>query len=78
MPIADKFGRKRTFLISACAGNLVLFVTAWVNNYYVFIALRLLVGVFLQVGGLIAPLFDVTIVVWFGDCLVSFVLSARY
>ncbi|KAK2173889.1 hypothetical protein NP493_846g00002 [Ridgeia piscesae] len=48
MPIADKFGRKRTFLISACAGNLVLFVTAWVNNYYVFIALRLLVGVFLQ------------------------------
>ena len=49
-PVSDKFGRKRTFLFNACAGTLVAFVTAWVNDYYVFTALRFLVGVFQQVG----------------------------
>ena len=47
--LSDKFGRKRTFLFNACAGTLVAFVTAWVNDYYVFTALRFLVGVFQQV-----------------------------
>ncbi|KAI0240553.1 Organic cation transporter protein [Lamellibrachia satsuma] len=47
-PIADKFGRKRTFLMNACASSVVVFVTALINNYYVFTALRFLLGIFLQ------------------------------
>ncbi|KAI0240554.1 Organic cation transporter protein [Lamellibrachia satsuma] len=46
--VSDKFGRKRTFLFNLCAGSFVTFVTAWVNNYYLFTALRFLVGVFQQ------------------------------
>ena len=48
-PIADKFGRKRTFLMNACASSVVVFVTALINNYYVFTSLRFLLGIFLQV-----------------------------
>jgi len=47
--VSDKFGRKRTFLFNACAGSLVLFVTAWVNDYYMFIVLRFILGIFQQV-----------------------------
>ncbi|KAI0240556.1 hypothetical protein LSAT2_008685 [Lamellibrachia satsuma] len=47
-PVADKFGRKRTFLMNACASSIVVFVTALVNNYYAFTALRFLLGIFLQ------------------------------
>ena len=47
--VSDKFGRKRTFLFNACAGSLVVFVTAWVNDYYVFIVLRFVLGIFQQV-----------------------------
>ena len=48
-PISDKFGRKRAFLLSACAGSFLLFVTAWTNDFYLFIVLRFLVGFFQQV-----------------------------
>ena len=46
--VADKFGRKWTFLMNACAGTLVVFLTALVDNYYLFTALRFLLGIFLQ------------------------------
>ncbi|KAI0223124.1 Solute carrier family 22 member 3 [Lamellibrachia satsuma] len=47
-PVADKFGRKWTFLFNACACSLVAFVTALVNNYYLFTALRFLLGIFAE------------------------------
>ncbi|KAI0241869.1 Organic cation transporter protein [Lamellibrachia satsuma] len=47
-PVADKFGRKLTFLVNACACSLVVFMTAMVNNYYLFTALRFLLGVFVE------------------------------
>ncbi|KAI0241104.1 Organic cation transporter protein [Lamellibrachia satsuma] len=47
-PVADKFGRKWTFLINACASSLVVFMTALVNNYYLFTALRFLLGIFVK------------------------------
>ena len=53
-PISDKFGRKRTFLLSACAGSFFLFVTAWATDFYLFIVLRFLVGIFLQVCPIIS------------------------
>ena len=53
-PISDKFGRKRTFLLSACAGSFSLFVTAWVKDFYLFILLRFLVGIFQQVCPIIS------------------------
>ncbi|KAK2173896.1 hypothetical protein NP493_846g01005 [Ridgeia piscesae] len=46
--VADKFGRKWTFLANACIGSFVVFLTALVDNYYLFTALRFLLGIFLQ------------------------------
>ncbi|KAK2159966.1 hypothetical protein NP493_1680g00013 [Ridgeia piscesae] len=46
--VADRFGRKRTFLMNSCAGSFIVFLTAMVDNYYLFAALRLLLGVFLH------------------------------
>ena len=48
--VADRFGRKRTFLMNSCASSFVVLLTAMVDNYYLFAALRLLLGVFMQVG----------------------------
>ena len=55
-PISDSFGRKRTFLFNTYASSLALFVTAWVNNYYLFTAMRFLLGVFQQASQISALL----------------------
>ena len=52
--LSDKFGRKRAFMSSACAGSFLLFVTAWTNDFYLFIVLRFVVGVFQQVFQIIS------------------------
>ena len=44
-----RFGRKITFLVSVVLISATTFITAWVDNYYVFVVLRFFTGLLQQV-----------------------------
>ena len=49
MAVGDRFGRKVTFLVTSLVGSFIVFVTAFVDDYYSFSALRFLLGIFFEV-----------------------------
>lgn len=51
--MADKYGRKIIFYVSAVAQLLLGVVVALVNNYYIFLAIRFLYGIFGSAGAYI-------------------------
>ena len=50
--LSDRFGRKPVFLFSEWAMVVVGIITAFVNNYYLFAAMRFLAGALQQVSGI--------------------------
>jgi MFS family permease len=48
--LADKFGRKPVMLFTLFAPSFIGLLTAFINTYYLFVGLRFLQGIFIQVG----------------------------
>lgn len=69
--LADNFGRKPVFLFSQCAMVIVGLATAFINNYYIFTALRLFAGALQQVS--MGPHCGITLYIVF-FCISQYIL----